>query len=179
SSLAVRARANTGRPRARAGRHRRTLPAGDLRALPKDVPLPMTEPASARSLSSSARMSGSALTRISSLDWPDRARSPTPHAPHSPRPPGPRWIAEGAPGTAEGARRPPRAHAPSRGSPGAAQRRPVADVRARERKVAAQLLPRGRSLARRALLSRLLGESKYGTAESARRPPPADRKSVG
>src|SRR6185436_2625397 len=76
-------------------------------------------------------------------------------------------------GTAESARRPPPACALSRGSPGLAQRRPVvvgpgAQARGLVGRSSAELLSRrGREhVAQNSLADR------YGTAESARRPPP-------
>src|SRR6185295_2893949 len=84
-----------------------------------------------------------------------------------------RAITESEYGTAESARRPPPVRALSRGSPGAAQRRPVAEWRNRARDRAPQLRVRERTCAR------TITESEYGTAESARRPPPVRAPSRG
>src|SRR6185295_13316524 len=90
---------------------------------------------------------------------------------------------------------PPPVRAPSRGSPSAAQRRPVVDGSVGERRSASQLSSRERPRARRALPSAALAVTEGmlvpdegnlssvgnqdGTAESARRPPPERAPSRG
>src|SRR5690349_6483764 len=70
----------TGRPRAHAGRHRCALPAGDLRALLRDVPLSMDRSASVETLRRSPRANSPRLTEVLAELSSAKERAPSPRS---------------------------------------------------------------------------------------------------